>query len=153
MSQNRLKRDLAERLPDADVTERRGRLEVALDDRDELRNAVGALDDLDVTHLITITGVDAGDEIDVLYHFLRYGELSGGDLGAAAEVTVRVAVPRDDPTVASITGQIPAANLYERELMDMLGVEVTGHPNPEKFLLPDDWEGEPPLLTDDGEVS
>ena len=35
--------------------------------------------------------------------------------------------------------------LYEREVSEMLGVAFAGHPNLHALLLPDDWEGEPPL--------
>ena len=31
----------------------------------------------------------------------------------------------------------------EREIMEMFGIQVTGHPDPRKLLLPQDWEGYP----------
>ncbi|MFW5956112.1 MAG: NADH-quinone oxidoreductase subunit C [Halorhabdus sp.] len=150
------KRDLADRFTDtiAASSEREdGRMEFLLADRDVLPDAVRKLREYGITHLITITGVDGEGQIDVLYHFLRYGALTDGDLSEGIELTLRVIVPKDDPTIGSISDQIPGAELYERELMDMLGVEVIGHPNPEKLLLPDDYDGGPPLRTENVEVT
>lgn len=88
-------------------------------------------------HLSTISGVDKGEEIALLYHF--YGD---HELG----VTVRTAVPKDHPRIAAITNAVPAATLYEREVNDLFGVVFEGHPKPERLLLPDDWpEGVYPL--------
>ncbi len=82
-------------------------------------------------HLSTITGKDTGEEIQCLYHF--YGEAS--DIG----VTVRTGVDRDEPVMPSITPEVPAATMYEREIMDLFGVVFEGHPNPERLVLADDW--------------
>ncbi|WP_181685693.1 NADH-quinone oxidoreductase subunit C [Halorhabdus salina] len=156
MNQSQLKRNLDEELADiiAASSERDdGRLEFVLGDRTDLDDAVATLRDAGITHLITITGVDSDEQVDVLYHFLKYGEYDAGDLSEGVELTLRAIVPDDDPTIGTITDQIPAAGLYERELMDMLGVEVTGHPNPKKLLLPDDYDGGPPLRAENVEVT
>jgi NADH-quinone oxidoreductase subunit C len=56
---------------------------------------------------------------------------------------VIVAVPGDDPVVASSVPVWPGANFAEREVYDMFGIEFEGHPDLSRILMPDDWEGFP----------
>jgi Ni,Fe-hydrogenase III large subunit/Ni,Fe-hydrogenase III component G len=58
-------------------------------------------------------------------------------------------VAADDPRLPSITPCVPGAGWGEREFRDMVGVEPTGHPDPRRLVLPDDWpEGVHPLHCD-----
>jgi hypothetical protein len=43
----------------------------------------------------------------------------------------------------SLTPIAPAAAWYERELQDQFAVKLTGHPDPRRLLMPEDWEGFP----------
>ncbi|MGA3178893.1 MAG: NADH-quinone oxidoreductase subunit C [Verrucomicrobiota bacterium] len=53
------------------------------------------------------------------------------------------------PRVESISEVVPAANWAERELRDLVGIELTGHPYPKRLVLPDGWpEGVHPLRKD-----
>ena len=97
--------------------------------------AVGLLvERFDLRHLSTITGEDAGGEIALLYHFWD-----------GRGLTLRTSLPREDARIVTVTDLIPGATFYEREVSEMLGVIFDGHPNLHALLLPDDWEGEPPL--------
>lgn len=87
-----------------------------------------------VHHLSTITGQDRGTALELMYHFWH-----------GRGITLRIALPREDPCVPTLTGAIPGADFYEREVGEMLGVTFEGHPGPEHLLLPEDWESEPPL--------
>lgn len=96
-------------------------------------------EELGYYHCSTITGLDSGAILEALYH------LSAG----AGELTLRLAVPRANPNIPTMTGIWPGAILYERELQDMFGFIVDGHPDPRRYVLPEDWpDGVYPLRKD-----
>ena len=71
-------------------------------------------------------------------------------LWASAEppafVRLSAHVPASAPGFPSIAARHPAANWFEREVMDYLGPTPLGHPNPNRVALHDDWpEGAWPL--------
>ena len=86
--------------------------------------------------LVMIGGADNGDTVEALYFF---------DLKKHVTI-LRVVMKADDKSVPSISNMIPAANLYERELSEMFGIDVQGHPSPGKLFTSDDHTGDPPLL-------
>ena len=55
-------------------------------------------------------------------------------------VKVRAA---DGEPVPSVTELWPAANWLEREVYDQFGVDIVGHPDLRRILMPDDWQGHP----------
>ncbi len=57
-------------------------------------------------------------------------------------VRVKVRAAETEP-VPSVSGIWPAANWLEREVYDLFGVQITGHPNLTRILMPDDWQGYP----------
>jgi Ni,Fe-hydrogenase III large subunit/Ni,Fe-hydrogenase III component G len=51
--------------------------------------------------------------------------------------------------IMSISRELPAAALYEREIRDLFGIEPLGHPDPKSFVSHGNWpEGEYPLRKD-----
>ena len=87
-------------------------------------------------HITTITGVDRGETIDLIYHLIAED----------VSLNLRASVDKSGASIDSITPAIPAAVLYEREVTDLLGVQFIGHPDPRRLILPEDWpEGEYPL--------
>ena len=64
-------------------------------------------------------------------------------LAYRTRVRVRVQVPADDTTVASLYDLYPGTEAMEREAFDLLGITFTGHPDLTRILMPDDWEGHP----------
>jgi Ni,Fe-hydrogenase III large subunit/Ni,Fe-hydrogenase III component G len=58
-------------------------------------------------------------------------------------------IPPEDPKVDSISVAVPAANWGEREIQDMVGVTMVGHPYPKRLVVPDGWpDGVYPLRKD-----
>ncbi len=58
-------------------------------------------------------------------------------------------VPSGHPTVDSISAAVPPANWAEREMRDLVGIELVGHPYPKRLVLSDGWpEGIHPLRKD-----
>lgn len=94
--------------------------------------------------LATMTGTDerARDGCFRLYYVFSFP-------GADLFLTLIVAVPKDDPIFPSVTPYLPAANWYEREVQDMLGLTAVGHPDPRRLVLHEDWpSGLHPLRKD-----
>ena len=56
---------------------------------------------------------------------------------------VKVRLHGADAHVATVSGVWPAANWLEREVWDLFGIAVDGHPDPRRLLMPEDWEGFP----------
>lgn len=56
---------------------------------------------------------------------------------------VRVPVNGTSPKVPTVTRVYKTGLWRERELLDMFGIEVEGHPDPRRILMPEDTEGHP----------
>jgi NADH-quinone oxidoreductase subunit C len=89
-------------------------------------------------YLCDITCVDwypSEPRFEVVYHLLSLREKE--------RVRLKVRVGGDNPAILSAVSVWPAANYFEREIFDLFGIRFTGHPNLERLLMPDDWEGHP----------
>jgi len=64
-------------------------------------------------------------------------------LSANCYVRLLVPLPAEQPRLPSACGIWTAANWYEREIYDMFGIEVTGHPKLTRILMPTYWQGHP----------
>ncbi len=58
-------------------------------------------------------------------------------------IQVRVGLPADAAKLPTVTGVFETANWRERELYDMFGIDIEGHPDLRRILMPDDWDGHP----------
>jgi NADH/F420H2 dehydrogenase subunit C len=56
-------------------------------------------------------------------------------------IRLKVWVEEDDAVVPSVTSVWGGANWLEREVYDMMGISFSGHPDPRRILLPNDWPG------------
>lgn len=90
--------------------------------------------------LSTISGLDLKDKFQVIYH------MSSED---GVVLSIKVNAERENPSVPTITDLFPAAELSERELEDLLGINVTGLIQGRRYPLPDNWpKGQYPLRKD-----
>ena len=80
--------------------------------------------------LCTITGLDEGATLGFIYHLARENGIM---------LNLHINVPKENPVIKTITPSFPAADAYERELIDLLGAKVTGLPEGNRYPLPDDW--------------
>lgn len=69
------------------------------------------------------------------YHLLKLAD-------RPQRIRVQTWIDEDEP-VPSVIYVWPTADWHEREAWDMMGVRVEGHPNLQRILLEDDWEGHP----------
>ena len=83
----------------------------------------------------------AGHQVFFVYHLYALDSIH-------AFVLVRVPVPADQPELMSLTDAVPAANWQEREIQDLFGIQLVGHPNPRRCALHDDWPVVYPLRKD-----
>jgi NADH:ubiquinone oxidoreductase subunit C len=91
--------------------------------------------------LTAITGLDdlKANELEVLYHFVN----------GAANVNLRVRIPRENASIPSVCSSFTGATFFERELSEMFGITVVGTPNPDRLFLPDQWPTDAPPLRKD----
>ena len=104
------------------------------------------LNELGFDHVKGIAGIDYPTRkiIEVLYFTGSYSRSEIEDL----IVVLKTQVPRDNPTIASVTSVWESAHFHERETFEMFGVKFDGHPDLRKLLTLDNWEGPPPMLKD-----
>lgn len=86
-------------------------------------------------YYIDVFGIDTGDGVDVVIH-----------LRSLAQKTdfIMKSLHAYDGTWASIWEDFPPSLMPERELCEMFGLKLAGHPNPKRLLTTDGIE--PPLL-------
>ncbi len=87
-------------------------------------------DNQDFTFLCTITGLDMGDNFQVIYHL-------ADSLGNV--LNLKLLTPRSNPVIDSVTPVFGGAIFYERELEALLGIKVSGLPQGRRYPLPDGW--------------
>ena len=107
--------------------------------------------DLNFDYLSNITGADYLNEereprFEVIY------ELHSIDKNHS--IRIRVGLEEEATTIATVSDLWKGALYPERELFDMFGFNVLGHPNLSRLIMPDEWEGNPlrkdyPLITEE----
>ena len=117
--------------------------------RDDLTETVAGLRDEGYVSVLDVTAVDylehpgrtdlppevAPERFELVVTLISHA--------APGRVRLRVQVPADDPTVATLFDLYPGTEALEREVADMFGIVFEGHPDPSRILMPPDWEGHP----------
>ena len=85
--------------------------------------------------LMCLSAVDWPDRMEVVYHLFSYRHRH--------RLVLKARLPRQYPTIESVSEIWGAANWHEREAYDLFGIRFNGHPDLRRILLPDDWEGHP----------
>jgi NADH-quinone oxidoreductase subunit C len=105
-------------------------------ERDRIVDVCRAFKQDGFVYLVDLCGVDyskfpnhAGPRFSVVYTLYSFQK--------NARVRLRVWAAEDEP-VPSVTSVWKTANWHERETWDMLGISFSGHPNLERILM---WEG------------
>ncbi len=120
-------------------SERRMWLDIPLDNfiltLEYLRNELG------FTLMSTMTGFDEGEKISIIYHLVLKDN--------TIMFNLRTRVLKDKQKIKSVIGYYRYAELYEREIADLLGVEFEGLPAGRNYPLPEGWpKGQHPLRKD-----
>jgi Ni,Fe-hydrogenase III component G len=98
------------------------------------------VDELQFSILCAITGLDEAATFAAIYHLAR----TDGTI-----LNLKVSIPKEKAVLKSVSERFPAADIYEREIADLLGVKIEGLKPGKRYPLPDDWpEGQHPLRKD-----
>jgi NADH-quinone oxidoreductase subunit C len=87
------------------------------------------------TYLADITGIDYYTDD------LRFGcAYNLVNLEGKKRLRIVARVDEHEPTLDSVVKVWQAANWYEREVWDMLGIRFSGHPDLRRIYMPEDFE-------------
>ena len=90
--------------------------------------------------LAAITGLDEGATLGLIYHLARENGIV---------LNLATSVSKEKPVLKTVTAYFPAADVYEREVVDLLGFQIEGLQPGSRYPLTDDWPaGQYPLRKD-----
>ncbi|HDY74046.1 MAG TPA: hypothetical protein ENH51_02905, partial [Euryarchaeota archaeon] len=75
------------------------------------------------------------NDFEVVYHTWSHSKKT--------LIEIKVAVPKDQASVPTVTDVWSTANWQERETYDLMGVKFEGHPDLRRLLMPEWWKGHP----------
>ncbi len=87
-------------------------------------------------YLFCLTGVDWKTNMSVVYHLESTTHRH--------ILVVKVYTEdRENPSLDSVFDVWVTADMHEREVFDLFGIDFNNHPNMKRILLTEDWEGHP----------
>lgn len=137
-------------------------LDAFVQDPSKVKQVARRMLELGLDHVVSVTGVDYPDRIDVIWHASSYSvdglkgvvvalrtSLSKGPPREAYDpVTKRYGPARPPLPVDSLTDVWPSALFLEREAHEMFGIDFIGHPDLRPILLSEDFYRKWPLRKD-----
>jgi len=93
-------------------------------------------DDTKFDYLFSITGIDTNPALGVVYH-LESTEFHH------KIVLKTFAADRENPVLDSVCDIWKGAELQEREIFDLLGIDFKNHPDMRRIFMDDEWKGFP----------
>jgi NADH-quinone oxidoreductase subunit C len=124
---------------DGETTVFRGQVQVLVPADQIVAAATYLRDEESFEIMPDITAVDyypqQSPRFHIVYQFSSYSR--------NIRITLRVPLDGDNPTLETMIPVFPNANWLERELWDMFGIKIEGHPDLRRILMPYDWEGHP----------
>ena len=92
-------------------------------------------EDLSFEYIRSITGSDFEDRFEIVYSLYSFAH--------GWSVNIKVRLDHKRPEVSTITGVYKGANWFEREIWEMLGIDIKGHPDLRPLLLVGDEDFHP----------
>jgi NADH:ubiquinone oxidoreductase subunit C len=90
--------------------------------------------------LLTISTADTGETFELFYHLIGPHRIV---------LSLALTLPRDKPSVSTVSDLLPPAAIYERQIHDLFGILFGGHPGLSRLMLNEDWpQDEFPLRKD-----
>jgi NADH-quinone oxidoreductase subunit C len=95
---------------------------------------------LQFDRLLTISTADNGETFELLYHLTGPHRIV---------LSLSLSLPRDNPSVPTLSDLLLPAAIYERQIHDLFGIMFNGHPGLTRLMLNEDWpENQFPLRKD-----
>ncbi len=89
--------------------------------------------DLDFDSLFQLCAVHYPDDrFEVVLSLASYEKIH--------KAVVKVKLDKDNPEIMTLSDIWAAANWFEREAMELFGINFPNHPDPRPLLLYDDWD-------------
>ena len=123
----------------AEMNEFRGDVQLLLAPEKLVTASQKLRDEFDFALLSTITAVDYWPEEAPRFHVVYVFNSPNRNI----QLTLRIPVAGENPTIPTLTEVYKNANWRERELWDLSGIRAEGHPDLRRLLMPDDWDGHP----------
>jgi len=104
-------------------------------EKNDFKDFIKHLCELQFPHLGIISGNDLGASIELIYHFT----LNYGNRMREIVLNFSVELPKSNPEIETICDYIPGALITEREKQEFLGVKIIGIPDNRRLFLPDEF--------------